>query len=118
MPINTSGTLSLLRVHDRGTAYGPPADRIDVEVVAQFEGRPSDAYGFQLRNDANLPARRGMFDLLRDGFSFGHKVHIDYDIADGAHNGVVMRVWLTRQRRAPVNPLDSGAALDHPIVEG
>jgi hypothetical protein len=42
MPLNASGKISLLRVHDRGTAYGPPTDRIDVEVVMQFVGRPAD----------------------------------------------------------------------------
>jgi hypothetical protein len=95
MPINLSGKLSLLRVHDLGTRYGPPSDQIDVEVVAQFEGRPADAFGFQLRNDGNFPARRAMLDLLRDGFNHGHTVSIDYEIQPGAHNGLIIRAWLT-----------------------
>ena len=66
MLLNTSGQISLLRVHDVGTRYGPPSDSIDVEVVVQFVGRPADAFGFQLRSDSNNPARRGMLDLLRD----------------------------------------------------
>jgi hypothetical protein len=106
MPINTSGTLSLLRVHDVGTGYGPPSDQIDVEVVVQFTGRPADAYGFQLRDDGNQVARRGMFDLLRDGFNHGHTVHIDYDASAGAHNGVIRRVWLTHAVRV-VAPIDT-----------
>jgi hypothetical protein len=65
----------------------------------QFEGRPADAYGFKLRDDANGPARRGMLDLLRDGFTHSHTVSIDYDAPPGAHNGVIMRVWLTRAAR-------------------
>ena len=83
MPLNTSGKISLLRVHDRGTAYGPPTDRIDVEVVMQFVGRPADAFGFQLRDDANGPARQGMLDLLRDAFNHGWTANIDFDIPAG-----------------------------------
>lgn len=112
MPINTQGTLSLLRVHDRGTQYGPSSDRIDVEVVVQFEGRPADAYGFQLRDDTDGPARRGMLDLLRDGFNHGHTVSIDYDAPPGAHNGVIMRVWLTHSAHRVEPIVHGGTVLD------
>jgi hypothetical protein len=97
--LNTSGTLSLLRVHDLGTEYGPPTDQIDVEVVIQFAGRPTEAFGFQLRTDDNFPARRGMLDLLRDGFNNGHTVHVDFTIDSGKHNGVIVRTWLTHPAR-------------------
>ena len=96
MPLNTHGKISLLRVHDRGTAYGPPTDRIDVEVVMQFVGRPADAFGFQLRDDAGGPARQGMLDLLRDAFNYGWIANIDYDIPAGKHNGTIIRTWLTK----------------------
>jgi hypothetical protein len=81
VPLNTSGQISLLRVHDVGTGYGPPSDAVDVEVIVQFVGRPTDAFGFQLRTDGNGPARRGMLDLLRDAFNHGWIAHIDFDIA-------------------------------------
>jgi hypothetical protein len=93
--LETSGILSLLRVHDLGTEYGPPTDQINVEVVIQFEGQPTNAYGFQLRNDDEFPARRGMLDLLRDAFNNGHKVTIDYNIDQGKDNGTIIRTWLT-----------------------
>ena len=96
MLINASGQINLLRVHDRGTAYGPPSDQIDVEVVMQFAGKPADAFGFQLRTDANGPARQGMLDLLRDAFNHGWIVSIDYEIAEGKHNGQIIRVWITK----------------------
>ena len=96
MPLQVSGQLSLLRVHDRGSKYGPPSDQIDVEVVVQFRNRPDDAFGFQLRDDAEGPAREGMLSLLRDGFNHGWIVTIDYNISAGHHNGVAMRVWLTK----------------------
>ena len=106
MPINVNGQLSLLRVHDLGTGYGPPNDRIDVEVVVQFADRPADAYGLQLRADGNEPARRAMLDLLRDGFNHGWKVWIDYDPPPGnTHNGVLFRVWLTRPSGPVIGPI-------------
>jgi hypothetical protein len=96
MPLTLSGQLSLLRVHERGSGYGPSNDFIDVEVVVQFTGRPADAFGFQLRNDANLPARQGMLDLLRNGFNHAWITNIDHETPAGKHNGIIIRVWLTK----------------------
>jgi hypothetical protein len=97
------GRLKFLRVHDRGTKFGPPADQIDVEVIFGIEGREG-GLGFQLRDDANRPARQAMLDLLRDAFAHGWTVHTDYDIEENRKNGVAMRVWLTRST-APVGPV-------------
>ena len=107
---NVTGKLTLLRVHDRGTKYGPPSDRIDVEAVVQFVHRPTEAFGFQLRDDANLAAREGMLGLLRDGFNHGWTVGIDYrrETAAGKRNGVAFRVWLKK----PAGSLQSGIAGD------
>jgi hypothetical protein len=96
VPLQVSGQLSLLRVHERGSKYGPPTDQIDVEVVVQFRNRPNEAFGFQLRDDAEGPAREGMLGLLRDGFNHGWIVTIDYEISPAHHNGVAVRVWLTK----------------------
>jgi hypothetical protein len=95
---NVSGRLSLLRVHDRGTQFGPPTDQIDVEVVVQFAGQPAGggAYGMQLRDDANGPAREGMLGLLRDGFNHNWIVNLDFDRPPGRKNVVLFRVWLTK----------------------
>ena len=49
--LNAKGKLTLLRVHDVGSSYGPPTDRIDVEVVIWLDSKPGYAFGFQLRND-------------------------------------------------------------------
>ena len=94
--VNMSGRLSLLRVHDRGTKFGPPSDQIDVEVVIAFQNRPNDFFGFQLRDDANEPAREGMLGLLRDGFNHNWIVHVDFDQKPNHHNSVLFRVWLTK----------------------
>jgi hypothetical protein len=99
MLLNLNGQLSLLRVHDVGTGYGPPNDQLDVEVIVQFVGQPNDAFGFQLRTDTNEPVREGMLGLLRDGFNRGWTVWIDYNIDPGKHNGTIIRVWLTKPVR-------------------
>ena len=96
MPLTLSGQLSLLRVHERGSGFGPANDFIDVEVVVNFVGRPADFFGFQLRNDANLPARQGMLDLLRSSFDRGWIANIDHETPAGKHNGIIIRVWLTK----------------------
>lgn len=110
MPLQVSGQLSLLRVHERGSRYGPPTDQIDVEVVVQFRNRPNEAFGFQLRDDAEGPAREGMLGLLRDGFNHGWTVTIDYEISPGHHNGVAVRVWLTKP------PGGTGPVLDPTVL--
>lgn len=92
-----TGKLTLLRVHDVGTKYGPPADQIDVEVVIWLNTKPGYAFGFQLRDDSNRPARQGMLDLLRDALNHNWSVTIDYEIDTGKKNGVIRRVWITKK---------------------
>jgi hypothetical protein len=94
--VNTSGKITLLRVHDVGTKYGPPSDQIDVEVVLMLNTQPGKAFGFQLRNDGNRPVRTGMLDLLRDAFNHNWTVHLDYNSTPGKKNSVLIRVWLTK----------------------
>jgi hypothetical protein len=94
--LQASGRVSLLRVHNKGSGYGPDSDKIDVEVVAWLDSQPGKAFGFQLRDDDERPAHQGMLDLLRDAFDNGWKTTIDYDISPGKLNGLIHRVWLTR----------------------
>lgn len=94
--LNAKGKITLLRVHDLDTGYGPPSDRINTEAVIWLDTKPGFAFGFQLRNDTKLPARQGMLDLLRDAFEHNWIVNIDYNISPGKKNGVVLRVWLTK----------------------
>jgi len=93
---NVSGLLSLLRVHKRGSRFGPANDQIDVEVIAQIASRPTQFYGLQLRTGSDLPANEGMLGLLRDGFNHGWIVNIDFDKKPGRNNSVLIRVWLTK----------------------
>lgn len=90
------GTLTMLRVHDVGTGFGPPSDFLDVEVVVQVAERDG-AFGFQLRDDGQALARQGMLDLLRDAMNDPDlKVNFDYEIEPPDKNGEIIRVWLTR----------------------
>ncbi len=99
--MNFAGVLTMLRVHEKGTGWGPPDDAIDVEVVFTLSGADERAFGFQLRKDDNLLAQRGMLDLLRDGFGHQWTVHTDARIDDGKINGIAFRVWLTRPLTVP-----------------
>jgi hypothetical protein len=94
--LESSGKLTFLRVHDVGTGYGPSNDFIDVEVVVKLDSKPDNAFGFQLRDDGNRPARAGMLDLLRDAFSRDGTVLIDYNLDTGKTNGIVIRTALTK----------------------
>jgi len=99
MPLaHADGKVSLLRVHELGTAYGPATDSIDVEVVFQLSTLPRITIGFKLRVDADQAVHAAMLDLLRDAFTFGWTVHVDYEIGAGKVNGTLLRLWLTRDR--------------------
>jgi hypothetical protein len=94
--LQTSGKLTLLRVHALGSKYGPPQDQIDVEVVVKLANQADKAFGFQLRDDAQGPVRRAMLDIFRDAFRQDWTVTIDYWIDPGKMNGIIHRVWVTR----------------------
>ena len=98
------GRLTLLRVHEVGSGFGPAVDRIDGEVVIALDTEPGRAFGFQLRNDANLAVRRRMLGVLRDAFVHDRPLRIDY-LRTGQHNGTLIRV---SELSAP--PLQSGTA--------
>lgn len=85
------GRLTLLRVHDAGTGYGPPGDFLDAEVIVQLDTQPGYAFGFQLRADSQGAARKGMLDQLRDAFRKDRRIRLEY-IRTGWRNGRVQRV--------------------------
>lgn len=98
---NASGHITMLRVHELGTGYGPGDDYIDGEVVIRLDSYSNRAFGFKLRSeDDRLAARQGMLDLLRDGFNNGWIVSVDFLVESGKNNGEIIRVWLTK----PVEP--------------
>ena len=92
--MGAEGRLTMLRVHNVGTGYGPPTDYLDVEVVVRLDSEPNKAFGFQLRADANEAAHQGMLDLLRDAFNHDRRVMVEY-IRTGIHSGRIIRVIRT-----------------------
>lgn len=94
--LESSGKITFLRAHDVGTGWGPPSDHIDVEVIVKLASQPQNAFGFQLRNDGNRPARAGMLDLLRDAFNHNWTVTLDYNLDTGKTNGIIIRTALTK----------------------
>ena len=94
--LQSTGKVTFLRVHDVGTAFGPASDRIDTEVIVKLSTEPERAMGFQLRDDANRPARQGMLDLLRDAMNHNWTASVDYNLGSGKKNGVAIRVALQK----------------------
>jgi len=96
VPLHAQGKLTLLRVVDFGTGFGPATDFIDVEAVLQLDTQPGKAFGFQLRNDRNRPAHQGMLDLMRDAFTNDRTVSIDALIVPGKNNGLIIAAEVAR----------------------
>jgi hypothetical protein len=112
--LEKTGKIIFLRANDLGTGYGPPSDFLDVEAEFILNSLGEGAYGFQLRNDDNLPARQAMFSLLREAFAHNFTVIADYLIEPGRINGTAIRVALIRQP-APVVPVATGLK-EFPLV--
>jgi hypothetical protein len=91
----TQGHVTYLRVHDLGTGWGPPEDSMDVEVVFYLDTQPNRAFGFQLRDDTERPARTGMLALLRDAFIHDRNVVVDYTQVLNHRNAVAFRIAVT-----------------------
>jgi hypothetical protein len=114
--LEKTGKLVFLRAHDLGTGYGPPNDALDVEAVFILNAIGDGAYGFQLRNDNNLPARQAMFSLLRDAFVNNLPVTADYLIDPGKKNGMAIRVALIRSQIVPQPPVVLGSGISGKVV--
>jgi hypothetical protein len=89
--LSTEGRVTQLRLNQVGTGFGPPADKLDAEVIVGLDTEPGRGFGFQLRDNGSLGAQRRMLDLLRDAFNQRRRVRIDYE-RTGPRNGQVLRV--------------------------
>ena len=85
------GRVTLLRVHEVGTGYGPPDDQLDAEVIVWLDSQPEKAFGFQLRMDDARAVAEGKLDLLRDAFDRDARVRIEF-IRTGCRTAQIVRV--------------------------
>jgi hypothetical protein len=85
------GRITLLRVHDKGSGYGPPDDELDAEAIVWLDTEPEKAFGLQLRDNADQPAASGMLDLLRDAFNRGRRIRLEFE-RSGCRTGRIVRV--------------------------
>lgn len=85
------GKVAMLRVHDVGTGYGSANDSLDAEVIVRLDTTGDLALGFQLRSGSAEAQRRAMLKILRDAFTDGSNVKIDY-IRTGFRVGTILRV--------------------------
>jgi hypothetical protein len=95
------GKLAFLRVHERGSGFGPSDDFIDVEVVIGVQG-VKGGLGFTLRNDDNRFAHEGMLDLLRDVFNSNGVVEVEYWLDPGEFGRVNGTIYRLTRRNNPV----------------
>ena len=92
----SKGKISALMIQNVGMKYGDPSDSLDAEVIIKLDADKDMSFGFQLRDDSNLPVRRGMLDLLRDAFKINVTIVIEYAIVSGKKTGVIWRIWLPK----------------------
>jgi hypothetical protein len=85
------GQITLLRVHDLGTGYGPLYDFLDAEVIVQLDSEPEKAFGLQLRDNPDRPAAEGMLSLMRDSFNRSRSVRIEF-VRSGCRTAKIIRV--------------------------
>jgi hypothetical protein len=114
--LEKTGKIIFLRANDLGTGYGPPNDFLDVEAVFILNSLGEGGYGFQLRNDDNLPARQAMFSLLGEAFAHNFTVIADYLIEPGRINGTAIRVALIRDATSVAPGVLSTGLKEFPLV--
>jgi hypothetical protein len=85
------GLITLLRVHDPGTGYGPPDDFTDAEVIVWLDTQPEKAFALRLRDDSRRPSAEGMLSILRDAFNHSRRVRIEF-VRTGCRIGEIVRV--------------------------
>ena len=77
--LQVTGYVTFLRVNEPGSGFGGGATNwFDADVIFKLDSRPDKGFGFQLRDDAFQPVRRGMLALLRDAVIHRLLVTTDY----------------------------------------
>jgi hypothetical protein len=87
------GNITLLRVHDLETGFGPPDDELDGEVIVLLDSEPEKAFGFKLRTGNDRPDAEGKLLALRDAFDNNRRVRLEF-LRTGCRMGQIVRVIL------------------------
>jgi hypothetical protein len=91
--LNASGKITMLRVNDVGTKYGPDSDQLDAEVIIKLDSKGDEAFGFQLRTGNKMKEQSAMLGLLQEAFKKDKPVSIDYS-RSGCRTAEIIRVML------------------------
>jgi hypothetical protein len=97
--LEATGYVTFLRVNEPGGGYGGGSTNwFDADVIFKLHSRPDKGFGFQLRDDAAEPVRRGMLALLEDAIVNRLQVITDYvePVATPNDNCFVIRVAITQ----------------------
>lgn len=99
------GHVTFLRIHEIGSGYGGGrTNAIDADVIFRVDSHSTLSFGFELRDDEDLPVRRGMLDLVRDAMTHGLLLRPEYLQrvgAPGLRNCTVIRIELERPAAPP-----------------
>jgi len=85
------GKITSIRLHDVGTGYGPPNDRLDADVIVLVDNLPNMVLGFQLRKGQQAAQQRALLKTLRYAFQKDLSVRIVYK-RTGFRIGIIQRV--------------------------
>jgi hypothetical protein len=85
------GAVTLLRVHELGTGFGPPDDQLDAEVIVLLDTEPEKAFGFQLRTGEDNADAVGKLRVLQDAFNNNRRVRLEF-LRTGCRTGQIVRV--------------------------
>ncbi len=85
------GTITLLRVHDEETGYGPPDDQLDADVIVMLDSETEKAFGFKLRSGNDLADAKVKLQTLRDAFNSNRRVRLEF-LRTGCRTGQILRV--------------------------
>lgn len=86
-----AGVITLLRVHDEETGFGPPDDQLDADVIVMLDSEPEKAFGFKLRTGDDLADAGGKLHALRDAFNYNRRIRIEF-LRTGCRTGQILRV--------------------------
>ncbi len=92
--VATRGIIKMIRSHENGTGFGPPAHRLTEDCILTLDSEPGAVFGLNI-SGANSFVGLKMFEQLRSAFQNRLPVTIEYE-ATGALGGRIIRVINSR----------------------